>query len=220
MKNYYQTLGVDPEASLGDIKKAYRQYAKKFHPDKQNGDEFFEDRFKEIQEAYQVLSSEETRDDYDESFYSFYSSGEDKTSKEDIENALREEYEKKLRNQEAEFKRRERRIKEEFEAVHNQNKTPPNKTASTTPNASVNKERQQTAKQSGDTAFNIFWVSHFLIITAFCVVIVPPAFYVVAYWTISLIIIQKELRLRWMFLNVAIFWIVLPAMLLIGLGLI
>ena len=64
-KNYYQTLGLEPNASTGEIKRAYRMYASKFHPDKQDGDEFFEERFKEILEAYQILSDEEKRTQYD-----------------------------------------------------------------------------------------------------------------------------------------------------------
>lgn len=56
-KNYYETLGISKEVSLVDIKKAYRQLALKWHPDK-NPDkkEEAENRFKEISEAYEVLS--------------------------------------------------------------------------------------------------------------------------------------------------------------------
>ena len=54
-KNYYQMLGLEEGASLEEIKAAYRKYAIKFHPDKQNGDEFFKERFQEIQEAYEYL---------------------------------------------------------------------------------------------------------------------------------------------------------------------
>ena len=48
MKNHYQTLGLKRDASNDDIKKAYRKLAQKFHPDKNDGDKFFEERFKEI----------------------------------------------------------------------------------------------------------------------------------------------------------------------------
>lgn len=55
MKNYYQVLGLEEEATIEDIKTAYKEYVVKFHPDKHNGDEFFKARFQEIQEAYEYL---------------------------------------------------------------------------------------------------------------------------------------------------------------------
>ncbi|HEX9903040.1 MAG TPA: DnaJ domain-containing protein, partial [Acidobacteriota bacterium] len=54
-KDYYATLGVDRQASLIDIKKAYRKLARKYHPDLNPGDKSAEAKFKEIQEAYSVL---------------------------------------------------------------------------------------------------------------------------------------------------------------------
>jgi len=58
MKNYYQILGIERNSNLTEIKKSYRKLAIKFHPDKNEGDKFFEDRFKDIQEAYETLSNE------------------------------------------------------------------------------------------------------------------------------------------------------------------
>jgi DnaJ-class molecular chaperone len=72
MKNHYQTLGIKREASSDDIKKAYRKLAKKFHPDKNEGDNFFEERFKEIQEAYEVLSDTYKKEKYDNNFDDFF----------------------------------------------------------------------------------------------------------------------------------------------------
>lgn len=57
MKDYHYILGVPKNATKADIKKAYRKLSKKFHPDVNDGDEFFADRFKDIQEAYEALSS-------------------------------------------------------------------------------------------------------------------------------------------------------------------
>ncbi|PIZ05769.1 MAG: molecular chaperone DnaJ, partial [Flavobacteriales bacterium CG_4_10_14_0_8_um_filter_32_5] len=45
MKNYYQILNLSTDCNKDEIKKAYRMYATKFHPDKQNNDKFFEERF-------------------------------------------------------------------------------------------------------------------------------------------------------------------------------
>ncbi len=64
-KNYYQILGLEWNASFEDIRKAYRTYAAKFHPDKHEGDAFFEERFKEVKEAYEILSDPENRLKYD-----------------------------------------------------------------------------------------------------------------------------------------------------------
>jgi len=65
IKNYYQILGLQPNCTKDDIKKAYRIYAIKFHPDKQNSDKFFEERFNEIKEAYDILIDDNKRTDYD-----------------------------------------------------------------------------------------------------------------------------------------------------------
>ena len=67
MKNHFQTLGVAETASADEIKKAYRKLAKKLHPDVTGGDKVKEAKFKEISEAYDVLSDEKKRKDYDAS---------------------------------------------------------------------------------------------------------------------------------------------------------
>ena len=64
-KDYYKTLGVDRKASADEIRSAYRKLAMKYHPDKNPGDKKAEERFKEINEAYQVLSDEQKRAHYD-----------------------------------------------------------------------------------------------------------------------------------------------------------
>lgn len=65
-KDYYDILGVARNASTGDIKKAYRQLAMKYHPDRNQGDSGAEDKFKEASEAYSVLGNEEKRKIYDQ----------------------------------------------------------------------------------------------------------------------------------------------------------
>jgi len=64
-ENYYQTLGINRDATQKDIKKAYRRLARKFHPDLNPGDKAAEDRFKNINEAYEILSDIEKRQKYD-----------------------------------------------------------------------------------------------------------------------------------------------------------
>jgi molecular chaperone DnaJ len=65
-KDYYQILGVARSSALADIKKAYRKLARKYHPDLNPGDKTAEARFKEIQEAYSVLSDAKKRAQYDQ----------------------------------------------------------------------------------------------------------------------------------------------------------
>ncbi len=64
-KDFYKVLGVSQDASAQDIKKAYRAKAKKFHPDRNPGDKKAESAFKEIGEAYGILSDPEQRKQYD-----------------------------------------------------------------------------------------------------------------------------------------------------------
>lgn len=63
-KDYYRILGVKPEASSEDIKRSYRRLALKYHPDKNPGDTIAEATFKEIAEAYEILSDDKKREDY------------------------------------------------------------------------------------------------------------------------------------------------------------
>jgi molecular chaperone DnaJ len=65
-KDYYEVLGVSKDADKTAIRKAYRKLARKFHPDANAGDAKAEDRFKTISEAYDVLSDDKRRKEYDE----------------------------------------------------------------------------------------------------------------------------------------------------------
>jgi curved DNA-binding protein len=77
-RDYYKILNVDRKASTEEIKRAYRELAKKYHPDKNQGSKTAEGKFKEINEAYQVLSDPEKRSRYDtlgDSYQSWQSQG-------------------------------------------------------------------------------------------------------------------------------------------------
>ncbi len=71
---YYKILGVNKGATEEEIKKAYRQKAKMYHPDMHQGDKYFEEKFKELQEAYEVVCSiarfQESDSYYDDDVYS------------------------------------------------------------------------------------------------------------------------------------------------------
>jgi molecular chaperone DnaJ len=70
-QDYYEILGVRRDASVDDIRKSYRRLARKYHPDLNPGDKAAEDRFKKLQEAYDILSDSKKKQMYDQ--YGFYS---------------------------------------------------------------------------------------------------------------------------------------------------
>ena len=63
--DYYSILGVSASASEAEIKKAYRKLALQYHPDKNKGDSQAEEKFKQVAEAYSVLSDSKKRQEYD-----------------------------------------------------------------------------------------------------------------------------------------------------------
>jgi len=74
MKDFYYILGTDTNCSSIEIKEAYRKLSKKFHPDLNQNDTYFESRFKEIQEAYEVLNDPFKRRQYDAALSKFKNS--------------------------------------------------------------------------------------------------------------------------------------------------
>ena len=70
-KDYYEALGIERNADADEIRKAYRKLARKYHPDLNPGDKAAEERFKKVQEAYDILSDETKKKVYDQ--YGFYS---------------------------------------------------------------------------------------------------------------------------------------------------
>lgn len=69
LKDHYKTLGIPVNASIQEVKKAYRTLAHQYHPDKNQGNPYSESYFREIQEAYEVLSDVKHRKFYDEERY-------------------------------------------------------------------------------------------------------------------------------------------------------
>ena len=74
-RDYYEVLGVDKNADAATIKKAYRALGKKYHPDANPGDKEAEAKFKELSEAYAVLSDPEKKQKYDQFGHAAFDGG-------------------------------------------------------------------------------------------------------------------------------------------------
>ena len=74
-RDYYEVLGIDRNASASEIKKAYRKLAKKYHPDTNPGDKEAEAKFKEVTEAYEILSDSEKKAQYDQFGHAAFENG-------------------------------------------------------------------------------------------------------------------------------------------------
>lgn len=111
LKNYYDILGLSPSATKDQIKSAYRKLSLKFHPDKNNGEEFFESMFKSINEAHEVLSDERKRVDYDFRLKTF----KDRTGN-DIDQADVRRREEEVRRKQEELHRREQEFRQKESA--------------------------------------------------------------------------------------------------------
>lgn len=108
MKNHYQTLGIKRNATDDNIKSAYRKLAFKFHPDKNNGDKFFEERFKEIQEAYEILSDPYEKGKYDANYDFFFNYNWSQSSQEESKYEAPKPDPEKVRKEKEEQERRNR----------------------------------------------------------------------------------------------------------------
>ncbi len=84
MKNYYYILGISKNADQKEIKNAYRKLARKYHPDKNPDDIFFQKRIQELNEAYNILSKKKLKKNYD--FELIYSNFKEKKNNEIVKN--------------------------------------------------------------------------------------------------------------------------------------
>jgi len=124
VKNYYNILGILKDSSADEIKKAYKLHAAKMHPDKHNGDNFFEDKFKDIIEAYEILSNPEKRKDFDTRLNSRQIKYSDSFKQKEIalkkkENELKLR-EKEILKKELELRQRVSKVKKHEEEINRQ----------------------------------------------------------------------------------------------------
>ncbi len=121
MKDFYYILGLERNTSLDAIKKAHKLLALKFHPDLNKGDKFFEQRFKDIQEAYETLSDTDKRKQYDAAFKFTQNGGNtyDKTREEELKKQ-KEAFEKQKNQQRENDRIREEELRKQKEDLEKQ----------------------------------------------------------------------------------------------------
>ena len=107
MKNYYYILGVHTHATAEEIKSAYRKLAVRLHPDKNSGDRFFEERFKDIKEAYETLSDDLVKSNYDTNL-KLYSQSSNHAELKKYKELLKRKYKEELKKREDEIKKKYR----------------------------------------------------------------------------------------------------------------
>lgn len=116
MRDYYYILGIKENSSLQEIKTAYRKLALKFHPDKNEGEKFYEEMFKAILEGYEILSDTEKRKFYEIKLKEFKSSKTNRNSLRNSEEKFKRKYEEQNRKSEEEFQKKENDIRAYYEA--------------------------------------------------------------------------------------------------------
>jgi len=111
MKNYYYILGVHTRATEQEIKSAYRRLAVRLHPDKNSGDKFFEERFKDIKEAYETLLDDLMKSDYDIKLR-LHSSGFHHDELKKYKDLLERKYKEALKKGEEDIKKKYRTLEQ------------------------------------------------------------------------------------------------------------
>ena len=115
MRDYYYILGIKENSSLQEIKTTYRKLALKFHPDKNEGEKYFEEMFKAILEGYEILSDTEKRKSYEIKLKEFKSSKINRDSLRNSEEKFKKKYEEQKRKSEEEFQKKENDIRAYYE---------------------------------------------------------------------------------------------------------
>lgn len=147
MKDYYYILGIEKTASQEVIKKAYKKLSKKFHPDLNDGDKYFENRFKDILEAYEILNSK-SKSQYDK-LLSLHQNkvGNITSTLADLENKIRQEYEELLKNKAEEIKKRFW-TEEQYQEEENRKQEEKNRILRQQKISLLNEELREIEKQS------------------------------------------------------------------------
>lgn len=116
MKNYYHILNVPRSASMNDIKAAYRKLSKKLHPDQNQGDTYFEEYFKEVQEAYEVLSNTTKRQAHNWDLDNKNGQSQQRSAKETTEHEqkLQRWFEEMVNRQQAVFNQRAEEMRQVY----------------------------------------------------------------------------------------------------------
>ena len=129
-KNYYEILGVSRDASLDEIKKAYRKLAMEYHPDRNKGSKRAENKFKKINEAYDTLSDEKKRAEYDAITFggAYYYNNFEETNEEsgfDFNAFYENFYREKAREEEKAKKRKTKQSRAKTSGTKNASETEP-----------------------------------------------------------------------------------------------
>jgi curved DNA-binding protein CbpA len=157
MKDYYYILGIERNATELEIKTAYRKLSLKFHPDKNDGEKFFEDRFKEILEAYETLSNRGKRDEYDYKLKTYNTERKSENNSNDRYHENRKAHEEAQKREEDLKKETYRRAEKEKEKAEE----------------SYKKTNAQKPKKSNNNSSNNNNISLLLlpVIGAFCIIL-------------------------------------------------
>lgn len=153
MRDYYYILGIKENSGLQEIKTAYRKLSLKFHPDKNEGEKYFEEMFKSILEGYEILSHTEKRKSYDIKLKEFKSSKNNRVILRHSEEEFKKKYEEQKRKSEEEFKKKENEIRAYYEArIKNINEQNENRIKREAERTNISKITSSNEQQDANTS--------------------------------------------------------------------